>query len=282
VLLGIAVAKMVATALTVGSGGSGGVFAPSIVIGGLLGGAFGMGAHQLAPEVVPQPGAFALIGMAAFYGGVGHVPLSALVIVCELAGSYDLLVPLMLGVMITYLMLRRSSLYEKQVRSPRQSPVHAHEFTVDVLEHLRVADVYDRVTGTHPVRSDMRLSDFLDHVHKSAEWFFPVVDKHGGLVGVVSLTDVHAVIGDESALEILLVGDAMLPAHTVAPSSSLRTAIATFAASGQDRLPVVDPTQPSQVLGTLAQQAVLGAYNAELLRRRVGISGSSAERRAPR
>jgi len=280
-LFGIALAKMLATSLTVGSGGSGGVFAPSIVIGGLLGGAFGMAAHQLLPNVVPQPGAFALIGMAAFYGGVGHVPLSALVIVCELAGSYDLLVPLMLAVMVTYLMLRRSSLYEKQVKSPRQSPVHRDEFTVDVLEHLRVADVYDKTQGVHPVHADMRLSDFLDHVHHTAEYFFPVIDRGGGLVGVVSLADVRGVIGDDSALEMLLVGDAMLPVHTVAPSSSLRTAIATFAASGQERLPVVDPTQPSQVLGTLAQQAVLGAYNTELLRRRVS-TGATGERRSTR
>ncbi len=282
VLFGIALAKMLATALTVGSGGSGGLFAPSIVIGGLLGGAFGLGAHELLPGVVPQPGAFALIGMAAFYGGIGHVPLSALVIVCELAGSYDLLVPLMLGVMITYLLLRKTSLYEKQVKSPRQSPAHADEFTVDVLENLRVKDIYDRAHGTHAVRSNMRLSDFLEHVTETAEGYFPVVDKEGALVGVVSLSDVRSVIGEEGALDFLLVGDAMLPAYTLAPTATLRTAIATFAASGQDRLLVADPALPNVVLGVLAQHAVMGAYNAELLRRRIGTPGAASERRAAR
>jgi CIC family chloride channel protein len=280
-LAGIALAKMVATSLTVGSGGSGGVFAPSIVIGGLLGGAFGMAAHELAPRLAPQPGAFALVGMAAFYGGVGHVPLSALVIVCELAGSYDLLVPLMLSVMICFLLLRRFSLYEKQVRDARESPVHADKFTIDVLEDLRVADVFDAKSGTRAVRQDMRLADFLAHVAETAEWFFPVVDREGRPVGMVSLAEVRAVIADEGALDILLVGDAMLPLYSVAPQSSLRTAIAMFAASGHDRLPVIDPAQPHEVKGLLTQQAVMGAYNAELLRRKIDTTQSIRFKRPP-
>jgi CIC family chloride channel protein len=280
VLAGIALAKMVATALTVSSGGSGGVFAPSIVIGGLLGGAFGMAANALIPELAPQPGAFVLVGMATFYGGVGHVPLSALVIVCELAGSYDLLVPLMLGVMITYLLLRRFSLYEKQVRTLRDSPVHADKFTIDVLEDLRVADVAEK-TPARTVRQDLSLRDFLRHVSDTAEWFFAVVDPSGRPVGMLSLADVRAVIADDSALDVLLVGDAMLPLYSVAPAASLRTAIAVFAASGQDRLPVIDPQNPSQIVGLLGQRAVLAAYNTELLRRRLGVVDSIRFRSPP-
>jgi CIC family chloride channel protein len=269
-LLGIGLAKMLATSLTVGSGGSGGVFAPSIVIGGLLGGAFGLAMHTLMPQVVTQPSKFVLVGMASFYAGVGHVPLAALVIVCELAGSYDLLVPLMLGVMITYLLLRRHSLYEKQVKTAKDSPAHLGDFTVDVLEDLRVVDAYDRRTqGLSPVRQDMRLREFLDHVSSTAEWFFPVVDSGGTLCGVVSLPDVRAVVGDPGALDIVVVGDAMAPLVTVAPRASLRTALGVFMKCGYSQLPVVDPATPQKVVGLLSQQDLIGAYNAEILRRRV-------------
>jgi chloride channel protein, CIC family len=274
--LGIGVAKMLATSLTVGSGGSGGVFAPSIVIGGLLGGAFGLAAHQLLPGVVPQPGAFVLVGMGCFYGGVGHVPLSSLVIVCELAGSYDLLVPLMLAVMTSYLLLRRFTLYEKQVANQLQSPAHFGDFTVDVLEDLRVADAFDRTQGTRTVRSDMRLRDFLAHVSQTGEWIFPVVDLAGALRGVVSLADVRGVIADSDALDVVVVGDAMQPLKTVHPEASLRTALAVFMQTGYAHLPVVNPIEPEKVMGFLAQQDLIRAYNAEILRRRVGVDVSRA------
>ena len=127
-LLLLALAKMVASSLTIGSGGSAGDFAPSLAIGGLLGGAFGRAAELLLADPRIDPGAFALVGMGAFYGGIAHVPLSALVLVCELAGSYDLLVPLMLAQGIAFVALRKRSLYDAQVptaarlaRAPRRA-----------------------------------------------------------------------------------------------------------------------------------------------------------------
>ena len=112
-LFGLALVKMFATALTLESGGSAGDLQSSIAIGGLLGGAFGYAAQILMPSIA-DPGAFALVGMGAFYGGIAHAPLAALVMVCEMAGSYDLLVPLMLTVGLAYLALRPVSLYSAQ------------------------------------------------------------------------------------------------------------------------------------------------------------------------
>src|SRR5690606_23476455 len=93
----LAILKMVAASFTVGSGGSAGVFAPSLAIGALLGGAFGQVMQLTLGDPRIQPGAFALVGMGTLYGGIAHTPLGALVMVCEMAGSYDLLVPLMLS-----------------------------------------------------------------------------------------------------------------------------------------------------------------------------------------
>ena len=101
-LLALSLLKILAASLTIGSGGSAGDFAPSLAIGGLLGGAFGRAAALLLGDPRIDPGAFALVGMAAFYGGIAHVPLASLVIACELAGNYDLLVPLMLALGISF------------------------------------------------------------------------------------------------------------------------------------------------------------------------------------
>src|SRR4029453_4628331 len=143
-LAGLCLATIVASSLTIGSGGSAGDFAPSLVIGGLFGGAFGRAAQMLLNDPRIEPGAFALVAMGTFYGGIAHVPLSSLVLVCELAGSYDLLVPLMLAEGVAFVILRRTDLYHAQVRSRFDSPAHAGDGTLDVLKALRAGPTVPR------------------------------------------------------------------------------------------------------------------------------------------
>jgi CIC family chloride channel protein len=126
-LAGLCIAKLFASSLTIGSGGSAGDFAPSMVIGGLFGGAFGRAVQLLSNDPRLNPAAFALIAMGTFYGGLAHAPLSSLIIVCELAGSYDLLVPLMLAEGIAFIALRNKSLYHAQLPSRRYSPAHSDD-----------------------------------------------------------------------------------------------------------------------------------------------------------
>jgi CIC family chloride channel protein len=274
-LLGVAVAKMLATSLTVGSGGSAGKFFPSLFIGGFIGGAFGQLFHQIAPDMVPQPAAFVLVGMGAFYCGVSHTPIASIILVSELFGSYDLLVPLMLSEMITLLLLRRWTLYKAQVQNAQQSPAHTAEFTVDVLEHLKVRDHYTAGRAAVTIPADMNLRAFLAHVSATADNFFVVHSpRTGELVGTVSLSNVRSVVADQEFLDIVLVGDAMWPIESLTPETDLRRALRAFLSSGYDHLPVIDPDQPAVVLGTLSQQQVFAAYNAEMLRRR--LSGADA------
>lgn len=122
-LAAMSVAKLVAASFTIGSGGSAGDFAPSLAIGGLFGGAFGRAAQLLVDPSI-DPGAFALVGMGVFYGGIAHVPLASLVLVCELAGNYDLIVPLMLTQGIAFVALRNRALYHSQPATLADSPVH--------------------------------------------------------------------------------------------------------------------------------------------------------------
>jgi chloride channel protein, CIC family len=126
-LAGLFLAKLLATALTVGAGAAAGDFAPSVVMGGLLGGAFGHAAAALLHDPRIDPAAFALVGMGTFYGGIAHTPLSALVLVSELAGSYDLLVPMMLSGGVAFVALRRWTLYQAQPATKADSPALREE-----------------------------------------------------------------------------------------------------------------------------------------------------------
>jgi CIC family chloride channel protein len=149
-LLLLLFAKMAAFALTVGSGGSGGVFAPSLFVGAMLGGAFAIVLHQ-------APAVFAVVGMAAVFGAAARVPIATMLMVTEMAGGYHLLVPAGLAVMIAYMLqvrlsqpLRYRSLYEGQVPTGRDSPAH-------YLEHIQVAL---NLLG----RRDLPIADQMGHL----------------------------------------------------------------------------------------------------------------------
>jgi CIC family chloride channel protein len=196
-LLFLCFSKIIASSLTIGTGGSAGDFAPSLVIGGLFGGAFGRAAQLLTGDPRIDPGAFALVAMGTFYGGVAHAPLSSLVLVCELAGSYDLLVPLMLAEGIAFVALRKKSLYHAQVPTQRESPVH-HTPSLDLLETARVAQVMRpcSLSGVPVLPPEQRVGpdDDLRSAtetllrHKLRE--IPVIDGQGQVVGLLDEADV--------------------------------------------------------------------------------------------
>ena len=194
----LCLAKIVASSLTIGSGGSAGDFAPSLVIGGLFGGAFGRAAQMLLGDPRIDPGAFALVAMGTFYGGIAHVPLSSLVLVCELAGSYDLLVPLMLAEGIAFVVLRRKSLYRAQVPSQRDSPVHQQRPANDVLRETRVGAVMRlmSISGIplaareHSVRADVDLRTAAETMLTNKLREIQVTDTDGKVIGLLDEADI--------------------------------------------------------------------------------------------
>ncbi len=196
-LAGLCLAKIIASSLTIGSGGSAGDFAPSLVIGGLFGGAFGRAMQMLLPHWHIEPGAFALVAMGTFYGGVAHVPLSSLVLVCELAGSYDLLVPLMLAEGIAFVVLRRRSLYRAQLPTQRDSPAHQHA-TLDILRTTRVGAVMRMVSVSGvpiaapnlSVRSDADLRTAAETMLNNKLREIQVTDVDGNVVGLLDEADI--------------------------------------------------------------------------------------------
>src|SRR5271165_510258 len=146
-LLALAILKILATGLTISSGGSGGVFGPSILIGGMLGGACGQFFDRWIPGAHIEPAAFVLVGMGGFFAGVSKTPLTSIVMVSEMTGSYSLLVPLMLACGLNMALSRRWTIYEEQVPTPIDSPAHQGDFVVDVLERLHVGEVGFRTEG---------------------------------------------------------------------------------------------------------------------------------------
>ena len=235
----LAGAKLMAASFTIGSGGSAGLFAPSLAIGALLGGAFGRAAQLLVDPSI-DPGAFALVGMGAFFGGIAHVPLAALVLVCEMAGNYDLLVPLMLSQGIAFVALRNHHLYVAQVASIRESPAHRDALLLEALEAIRAGELMTRRRDFETFTPATPASEMLRKVAE-ASWqdVFPVVDAGGTLRGLVS-TDALRVLAAERDATWAVAADVMQPPITARPEDDLRRVTERLVANGLREIPVVD------------------------------------------
>lgn len=259
----LAVAKILATSFTISSGGSGGVFAPSLFVGAMLGGAFGLACHHFFPTLVPQPGAFVLVGMGGFFAGVAKVPLTALLMVSEMSGSYELLVPLMLVSVVNVAILsQRWTLYEEQVSSLVDSPAHLGDFVVDVLEGMQVREVFKPARQPTLIREDLPLPKVLRLVALSTDSYFPVVDRDDNLVGVFSLQDIRSVLLGNGGADLILASDlAVYPVPTVTPDDNLHTALRLYMQKQMEEIPVVNPDQPAHVICMLRRGEVIAAYD---------------------
>jgi len=268
----LVVAKILATSFTISSGGSGGVFAPSLFIGAMLGGAFGLLCNAVFPGVAPPPEAFILVGMGGFFAGVAKVPLTALIMVSEMSGSYDLLVPLMLVSVINVAVLSsRWSLYEEQVSSLIDSPAHLGDYVVDVLEGMQVREIYKPSRRPTVVHDNMPLPRILNLVAHCKESYFPVVDEKEELVGIFSLHDIRSAFVSKDAGNLIMASDlAVSPVATVTPEDNLHTTLRLCTQKNITEIPVVDAEDPRHVICMLRRQEVITAYDRLMLALRAG------------
>ncbi len=262
----LAAAKVVATSLTISSGGSGGVFAPSLFIGAMLGGAFGQLCYNLFPGVAPDPAAFVLVGMGGFFAGVAKVPLTALIMVSEMSGSYGLLVPLMLVSVISVALLSsRWSLYEEQVSSLIDSPAHLGDFVVDVLEGMKVRQVYKPYRSPQKIRESMPLPQVLQLVANSSDSYFPVVDGEDQLVGMFSLHDIRSALVNKAAGNLILASDlATSGMPVVTPDDNLHTTLRLYTQRQIEEIPVVDADNRRVIICMLHRGEVIAAYDRQM------------------
>ncbi|MDD4951307.1 MAG: chloride channel protein [Desulfovibrionaceae bacterium] len=259
----IIMAKTMATSVTIGSGMSGGMFAPTLFVGGMCGGVVGQMAHDLFPDIVTQPGGYVLVGMAAFYAGVANAAIGPLIMVCELTQGYGLLAPLMLASALCIILGRRFSLYEHQVENKFESPAHAEDATINILEQLRVKDFckFGRVTILEEGTTLKALTDIIANTN---ELYFPVKDRSGTMTGIVSIHNVRNVLFERSLFELLVVGELAAKPASLTPEDDLYTALLKFVDTDYGQIPVVSPDDPNEILGLINREDVFTAYAAAI------------------
>ena len=253
--------KILATSFTISSGGSGGVFGPSVFMGAMLGGAFGFLGHQLAPTWVINPNAFVLVGIGGFFAGVAKVPISSIIMACEMCGSYTLLVPLMVVSATSFLLLRNTSLYEKQAVNRLASPAHTREFARGLLDRMQVHEAMDERPVTL-IPETMPFDLLVKLVTGSQDAHFPVINTEGKLTGILSINDVREFIFEESLAKVVVARDVATPSVVKAFwDESLQSALEKMARINVDELPVVKEDQPDIIVAMISKRDIISHYH---------------------
>ncbi len=266
VLGGLAVFKIVTTSFTISSGGSGGVFAPSLFIGAMLGGLVGTLSHQLFPSLVPNVAPFVVVGMGAFFAGVANAPVASLMMVCELTGAYELLPPLMVVATISLVTSRRWSIYTTQVDNKFFSSAHLWEMNPNVLRQMRIVDATRGVYGQSAIISnDLPLGRILELVSETGEHDLVLRDGEGNFAGLIAVND----LGDREdlhGLEALVLADDLVNRRPISltPENNLIEALQFFGDKDFDKIPiVVGQGREQRLLGTLLYGDILDFYQRE-------------------
>jgi len=254
------IGKTIATSLTLGSGMSGGMFAPALFVGGMSGGIIGYLGQSFYPQIITQPGAFVLVGMASFFAGIANAPIGPLIMVCEFSQGYGLLAPLMLSSAICLVINHKYSLYENQVHNKFESPAHLGEAAINLLERLKVKD-YFQPCKIPTFEEGTSFRAMLDVVAHSNHFYFPVRGKDDQITGIVSVQDLRKVLFEDVLSDLLVAKDVARPPVTVTTEDSLYTALLKFLETDIGQVPVVDPNDPTKILGTISRDEVFKALH---------------------
>jgi len=260
-MLLLAFLKILATSCTISSGGSGGVFGPSVFMGAMLGGGFGYLGHQLFPTWFLHPGSFVLVGIGGFFAGVAKVPLASIIMACEMSASYTLLIPLMLVSAISFILLGKTTLFEKQVFSRLASPAHTREFAQALLEEMYVRDAL-QLRSITTIPENMHFGDLVQTVAKSWQIYFPVVNAQGEMTGILSINDIRESMFEEGLSHLVVAKDlATFNVVRVFPSDSLQDALDKMNLLQVDELPVVKEEAPNDIVGMLGKRDIISYYH---------------------
>ncbi len=240
ILLTIALGKIVTTSLTIGSGGSGGVFGPSMVIGGCGGGALGVVFHHIWPWLVPHPASFVIVGMAGFFAAAAKTPFSTLIIVSEMTGGYSLLLPSLWVCAISFLLSDKQSIYSSQVESRSLSPAHQGSYVRQVLAEVRVGQFLADGQVPLVLRPQDPLNTVIDRLGGASHSVLPVVDDQQRLLGVVTLDEVYLASQASSLQSLVLANDLMRSdVQPLTPEDTLDRALELLVENDLLTVPVV-------------------------------------------
>ena len=262
VTFGLLLLKLVATTLTLGSGGSGGIFAPSLFMGAMLGASFGQIAHTIFPEIVAPSGAYALVGMAAFFGGVAHAPITAILILFEMTGDYQIILPLMLSTVL-------STIVAKNLSPDSIYTLKLKRRGVELSEDTQAIDLMQGVTAeiamnceTEAVPLDFPLVELMSTFSSTHYHALPVVQNETELVGLITINELDQ-LRSKGTLESKTIADILTfnnPA-TIRPHEPVWMALRHLEDQGEGCVPVVSETGKNILLGVLRRIDIIRAYN---------------------
>jgi CIC family chloride channel protein len=273
-MLILVLVKIVAVSATIGSGGSGGVFAPSLFIGAMLGGAVGTVVHLWWPTSAADTGAYALVGMGAVVAAATHAPITAILIIFEMTGDYRIILPLMISCIIATLLatrLQRASIYTMKLL--RRGVDLDRGRAVNVLQHVQVSEVMrpDVVTAAPDDHLLALISKFIDHPGSTLF----VTDEAGMLEGIIEVDQIRPIMKDPGSLEALIIAEDMMVAAdypSVAPTDSLADVMRMLVAY-RGEVPVLEN---GRLAGVIWPADVIARYNTEIFKRDMAGSMVSA------
>lgn len=271
-LLALVFLKIFATAITLGSGGAGGVFAPALFIGAMIGGCFGNIVHIWLPNLTAAPGAYATVGIGAFLAASTHAPMTAIFLLFEMTGNYMIIVPIMLTSIIGTLVATRFSKDSIDTVDFTREGIDIHEGREAAI--LKSVKVGKAITEDVDFISERANINHLLEIFRMAKnsFYFPVVDDSGRMTGIISMQDVKNILhrAEEERVCYLVGGICSRDVITLTPDNSLYTAMQLFDVKGIEEIPVVEDLENKWVVGMLKRRDVIAAYNHEILKK--GIS----------
>jgi CIC family chloride channel protein len=272
ILLALIFLKIIATAITLGSGGAGGVFAPALFIGAMIGGAFGHLANMLSPTMTADPGAYATVGIGAFLAASTHAPMTAIFLLFEMTGNYMIIVPIMLTSIIGTVVAKKFNKDSIDTVDFTREGIDIHEGReTAIMKSIRVGKA---ITEDVDFISDKANINHLLEIFRLAKggFYFPVVDDSGKMTGIISMQDVKNILhkAEEERVCYLVGGICNRNVIMLTPDDSLYTAMQLFDIKGIEEIPVVEDLENKWVVGMLKRRDVIAAYNHEALKK--GIS----------
>ena len=271
VMFALVLFKILATSITLGSGGAGGVFAPSLFIGAVLGGAFGSIAHRLMPDLTAGSGAYATVGIGAFLAAATHAPMTAIFLLFELTGNYQIIIPIMITSIIGTVVASKFCEDSIDTVDFSREGINIHEGRETVImKSLKVgAAISDEVDF---ISEDANIKELLQIFSIGKGFYFPVIDATGKMTGIVSLQDVKNILHRDEKERIAYKVGGICNRNIImlTPDDSLFAAMQLFDIKGIEEIPVVESLDERWVVGMLKRRDALDLYKREVLRR--GIS----------
>ena len=257
--------KIICTSITLGSGGMGGVFAPSLFIGAMLGTAYGSGVHFFFPTLSASAETYSVVGMGAVAGAVMQAPLTNILMLFELTNDYTLILPIMatcIAASYTYQKFSKQSIYVQNLLNKGINIRHGRE--ASIMNSIKVRDVMS--TDITTIAQETPFRKILETISYSKNFYFPVLDKEGDMTGILSFSDIREVIFEEQLGDLLVAGElANNNVVSLTPQQNLNEAMEIFSQLDVDQLPVVRSEDKLKVIGILSRSEMMASYNRAIL-----------------